>query len=81
MKSIPDTEQLLAEVEEERKALKIAFSTHDGQLALKHLQEIFGRASSVRTGQNGHVDPFATLVCEGSREVVIYIEECIANEN
>ncbi len=75
-----ETDILLAEIEEERKSIKIAFSTHDGQLALRHLQDIFSRETSIKMLTNGGVDPNGTLVCEGSRQVVIYIEDCINDD-
>jgi len=77
----PEQQRLALEVQNERDAIGRLFQSHDGQMVLKHLQEIFSRSTSIKYSSDGAVDSMATLVCEGSRQVVIYIEECLEDDD
>ena len=67
-----------AEIKQRARRLALAyehvFTTPEGQLVLEDLQNRFMRRSSV-TLVDGKVDPHRTLVNEGARELVLYIEQ------
>ena len=53
------------------------FATAEGKEVLADLEDLFMNRTSVVKTREGTVDPNATLVCEGGREVILFIREQI----
>ena len=76
--SKPTVQELVDSQREVWQAYKRLFATQDGQLVLKDLERRFVNRTSVHVPrESGVVDPNRTLVNEGARECVLYINQQI----
>jgi hypothetical protein len=60
-------------------AARVMFSSSQGQLVLSTLEEVFSR-NIVATDSAGRVDPSATLVRVGEKNVIDYLRGLANNE-
>ena len=70
--------EAVSKIEKIYDAAKICLGGPDGGVLLDHLKEIFyGSSTTVRVDGKGSVDPLASLINEGCRTVVLYLEQLV----